>query len=244
MLQIILNNWNAAKVSMLIGEQPSPFFESRVFSEFHTAVEEGVLTPTQRNLHAQQLMDINQIFGREVFPPSMIIKDMNLSGKAEAMQYLQQQEQQMQAVNAEAQNIEHTFNEAKIKEMYARTAAAIATARERHGRAESNIGLLEERLSEISKNQSLSIKSKMEALAQLVEVVGKYGEIETNLKMNEIQSLNFEEEMRENQERQQAKQSSESNKFMQELMGGMMQQQSLQGDQQMQGQEEPQAMNQ
>jgi hypothetical protein len=229
---------------MLIGEQPSPFFESRVFSEFHTAVEEGVLTPTQRNLHAQQLMDINQIFGREVFPPSMIIKDMNLSGKAEAMQYLQQQEQQMQAVNAEAQNIEHTFNEAKIKEMYARTAAAIATARERHGRAESNIGLLEERLSEISKNQSLSIKSKMEALAQLVEVVGKYGEIETNLKMNEIQSLNFEEEMRENQERQQAKQSSESNKFMQELMGGMMQQQSLQGDQQMQGQEEPQAMNQ
>jgi len=54
-------------------------------------------------------------------------------------------------------------------------------ARERHGRSEADIGLFEERLSEISRNRALATKDKMEALAKLVEVIGKYGEIETSL---------------------------------------------------------------
>jgi len=149
LLQIVLNNWTPEKCALYLGEEPSEFFYSRIFAKFQVLVEEGLLTPTQRNMQAQQMMDINQLFGREVFPPSMIIKDMNLSGKAEAMEFLQQQEQQMQAQQQEAQNIEHTFQEAKLKEMYARAAAQIATARERHGRAEADIGLFEERLSEI-----------------------------------------------------------------------------------------------
>lgn len=219
LLQIALNNWNAEKVGLMIGEDPSPFFYSKIFSKFQVIVEEGDLTPTQQNMQAQSLMDINAAFGREVFPPSMIVPHLNITGKAEAIQFLQQQEQQQQAVQQEATNIQHAFEEAKLKELYAKATASIATARERHGRAESNIGLLEERLSEISKNQSLSTKAKMEAVKEMVEVAAKIGEIETAAKMNQIQAMNDEEAVREDIERSKAKASSDANKFVTELMG-------------------------
>lgn len=219
LLQIVLNNWTAEKVSLYIGEEPSPHFYSRVFAKFQVLVEEGLLTPTQRNMQAQQLMDINQLFGREVFPPSMIIKDMNLSGKAEAMQFLQQQEQQMQAQQQEAQNIQHTFEEAKLKELYARAAAQIATARERHGRTEADIGLFEERLSEITHNRAMATKAKMEALDKLVDIVGKFGEIETALKMSQIQDFDRTQQAEEDVEKVDAKRTAMSNDFVTQLMG-------------------------
>ncbi len=218
LLQIVLNNWNAEKVGLLIGEEPSPHFYSKIFAKYNTIVEEGLLTPTQKNLQAQQMMDINASFGREVIPPSMIIKDMNIQGKAEIMQFLQQQEEQAAAIQQETQTIQHAFEEAKLKELYSRATANIATARERHGRAESNIGLFEERLSEITRNRALATKDKMEALEKLVDVIAKYGEIETALKMNEIQSFDYEQEAKENFEKADAKRTSLANDFKTSIM--------------------------
>lgn len=217
-LQIILNNWSAEKVGLMIGEDPSPFFYSKIFSKFQVIVEEGDLTPTQQNMQAQSLMDINQAFGREVFPPSMIVPHLNITGKAEAIQFLQQQEQQAQAVQSEATNIQHAFEEAKLKELYARAANSIAAAKERYGRFESNIGLLEERMAEVSKNRALSTKAKMEALEKMVDVIGKYGEIETMLKMNDIQSFEYQEKAIEDDEKTQAHQEAASNEFLSKLM--------------------------
>jgi hypothetical protein len=219
LLQIALNNWNAAKVEWMIGEEPSPYFYSRVFAKFKTIVEEGLLTPTQKNLQAQQMMDINTTFGREVIPPSMIIKDMNIQGKAEIMQFLQQQEQAMQAQQQEASNIQHTFEEAKLQEMMSKAAMNLANARERHGRAESNIGLFEERLSMISKNRSISIKEKMEATNKLLEAIQKYGEIETQLKAQEIEGFDYKTELGEDREKQDAKRTALSNEFIQQILG-------------------------
>lgn len=217
LLQIVQNNWNAPKVSLLIGEEASPLFHSKIFAKFQVLVEEGELTPTQQNMQAQSLLDINTAFGREVFPPSMIVPHLNITGKNEAVQYLQQQEQQVAAQQQELQHIQHNLEDAKLKELYARAAANIAMARERHGRAESNIGLLEERLSEISKNQSLSTKAKMEAVKEMVEVAAKFGEIETSLKLAEVEAMNQQESIREDVERVKAKQSSDSNKFLTQL---------------------------
>ena len=161
----------------MIGEEPSPYFYANIFAKYQTIVEEGLLTPTQKNLQAHQMMDINQIFGREVIPPSMIIKDMNVQGKAEIMEFLQGQEQSASALQQEQTAVQHAFEQAKLQELTSRAAANIASAKERYGRFESNVGLLEERISEISKNRSLSTKAKMEALEQLMNVIQKYGEI-------------------------------------------------------------------
>jgi len=225
LLQIALNNWNAPKVKLLIGEEPTAFFYSKIFCKYQVLVEEADLTPTQQNLQAQQMLDMNQMFGREVFPPSMIIPKLNITGKGEIIPFLQQQEQQAQQMQEQEMIVKHSAEDAKIKELYSRSTANIAMAKERVGRFDANVGLLEERLSEISKNQSLSTKAKMEALEKMVDVIAKFGEVESMLKLHDIESLNYQETIKEDQEREKARYSSEGSQFLEKIMGNMQQQQ-------------------
>lgn len=218
-LQIMLNNWNAEKVKILIGEEPSPFFYSRIFTKFQTMVEEADLTPLQQNLQAQQMMDINAAFAREVFPPSMIIPKLNITGKGEIIPFLQQQEQAAQQLQQEQTAVQHAFEDAKLKELYTRATNNLAMARERHGRAEADIGLFEERLSEITRNRALATKDKMEALEKLVDVIAKYGEIETMLKMSQLESFDYEQAKKEDVEKMDAKKTSLANVFRSSIMG-------------------------
>lgn len=231
-LQIPLNNWNAEKIELYIGEEPSPHFYSKVFSKYQVLVEESDLTPTQQNLQAQQMFEVNEKFNREVFTPSQIIPKLNIAGKAEVIEMLKQQEQQQAAMQNEMQNTQHAFENAKLQELMSKAASNLATARERHGRAESNIGLFEERLSMISRNRAMATKEKMEALEKMVDVIAKYGEVETMLKMHDIETLDYRAEQTEDSEKIDARQTALANEFMQKIMGSINQPQEQQMQQQ------------
>jgi len=226
LLQISLNNWNAAKVGLYIGEEPTPFFHSKIFSKYQVVVEEADLTPTQQNLQAQQMLDVNQMFGREVFPASMIIPKLNITGKGEIIPYLQQQEQQQAAVQAEATNLQHTVEEMKLKELMAKIHNQLSQARERDSRSESNVGLFEERMSMISKNHALASKEKMAALAQLLETIQKFGEVETFLQSNNLESIKMDEEDQEKEQRQAVERQEASKRFIEQIMGSQPSQQN------------------
>lgn len=236
LLQIVLNNWNAEKVQLYLGEEPSPYFYSKIFSKFQTIVEESDLTPTQQNLQAQQMFEINERFGREVFPPSMIIPKLNITGKADAIKFLQEQEQQAQQMQQEQHNLQHMVEDAKLKELYSRATANIARAREDHSRSESNLGLYEERLSMIEKNRAMSLKEKQAALTSLLDNIARFGELETAHQQHKLdqqnQQLMYEEEM----EKRDVEKRTESNKFLEKIMGGMQ----AGGDNQSMGQPMPQ----
>lgn len=221
MLQYALYNWNDAKVSQMIGEEPSPHFYSRVFAKYNTVVEEGDLTPTQNNLQAQQMLDINATFGREVFPASMIIPKLNITGKGQIIPFLEQQEQQMQATQAEATNIQHAFEEAKLKEMLSKATANIARAREDHSRSESNLGLYEERLSMIERNRAMTLAEKQKALAALLESIQKFGEMETAYAENKLKIDEYGIKTEEELQKQDVERRTESNKFLEQIMRGM-----------------------
>ena len=225
LLQVALNNWNAEKVKLLIGEEPSAFFYSKIFSKFQVLVEEADLTPTQQNLQAQQMLEMNERFGREVFSPSQIIPKLNITGKAEIIQILQQQEQQMQAVQEHETTLQHTVEEMKMKELMAKIHNQLSQARERDSRAESNVGLFEERMSMISKNHALASKEKMAALAQLLETIQKFGEVETFLKSNDLESIKYDEEEVEKTQRQNVERDQASKRFVEQIMGSMTQNQ-------------------
>ena len=232
-IQIVLNMWNEAKVGLILGEEPSPHFYSKIFAKYKVIVEPGLLTPTQKNLQAQQMMDINQAFGREVIPPSMIIKDMNIQGKSEIMEYMQSQEQQASAAQAEETNIRHAFESAKLQELYSKATANIAAARERDGRKDANIGLFEERLSEITQNRAMATKAKMEALEKLVDIIGKYGEIEAAIKMNNLEGIEYRQEEKEDRERIDARRMALANEFKASIMGSNQMGQNQMSQQQM-----------
>lgn len=248
MLEIVLYNWNAEKIKLIIGEEPTEYFYSKIFARFQTIVEEGLLTPTQKNFQAQQMLEINERFGREVLPASMIIKDMNIQGKAEIMAYLQQQEEQTAHKQNEMENVQHAFEDAKIKELYSKAVANIARAREDHSRSESNLGLYEERLSMIERNRAMSLKEKQSALASLLESIQKFGEIETQYADNKLNleaiGIRTEEEL----EKQDVERRTQANKFFEEIMGNAPQLngQNQQGQMGQEGQQQqnPQDQNQ
>jgi hypothetical protein len=217
-LQMILYNWNASKIGYILGEEPTALFYNKMFAKYQVIAEEGLLTPTQRNYQAQQLLEINERFGREVFPPSMIVKDMNIQGKAEAVEYLKQQEQAMQEAQQEKEALSHAYEDARLKELYSKAMSNIAMARERHGRAEADIGLFEERLSEITHNRAMATKAKMEALEKLVDVIAKYGEIESMLKLTQVEQFNDAQSQDEDVEKADAKRTSLANQFKSSIM--------------------------
>jgi len=222
LLQIALSNWNDKKVGLMIGEDPSPHFYSKIFAKYKTIVQEGLLTATQKNLQAQQMLDINTTFGREVIPPSMIIKDMNIQGKAEIMEFLQKQEQQASSMQQEQAQVAHAFEHAKLQELMSKVTVNIANARERHGRSESNLGLYEERLSMIERNRALSLKEKQSALTSLLENIQKYGEIETEYQENKLNIQSQEIIFNEDMEKRDAERRTEANKFMEAILGQAM----------------------
>lgn len=228
LLKVVLNNWNAEKVKLMIGEEPTPFFYSKIFPKFQVLVEEGELTPTQSNFQAQQMMDMNAAFGREVFPPSMIIPKLNITGKGEIIPFLQQQEQQAAAVQAEAQNIQHTVEEMKIKELMAKIHNQLSQARERDSRSASNVGLFEERISEISKNHAISTREKMDALTKMLEAIQKFGEVETFLQANNLESIKWDEEEIEDQSRFAIERSEAEKDFITNIMKSAPTQQQTQ----------------
>lgn len=223
MLMIVLHRWNAEKVGMLIGEEPSPFFYSRVFSKFQVVVEEADLTPTQQNLQAQQMMEINERFGREVFSPSQIIPKLNVTGKAEIIEILKQQEEQAAQIQQDQQQLQHMVEDAKLKELYSKVAANVATARERHGRAEADVGLFEERLSEISQNRSMALKNKVDALSKLLETLNMYGEQQVDSKEGDLEVMEDKQVNNEDREKDDAKRTSLANEFMNSIMGNSQQ---------------------
>jgi len=159
LLNIVLNNWDASKVSLIINEEPSPLFYSGIFSKYQTVVEEGILTPTQQYQEYQSWLELNQQLGG-VIPAEKLAEKAPIQGKKELMEILQAQREQQAAAAAELQNIQHASEEAKLRELHSKAAANVAMAKERYGRFESNIGLLEERISEITRNRALATKDK------------------------------------------------------------------------------------
>lgn len=220
MLQIVLNNWNEAKVGLIIGEDPSPYFYSKIFTRYQTIVEEGLNTATQKQQEFVQWMELNQALGG-IIPPSEIAKRAVIQGKSELIEILQQQEQ-MQAAQAEhTQMVQHSLEDAKIKELYARSANLISQAKERHSRSDANVGLFEERLSELRKNEAISIREKMDALTKLLEAIQKYGELETALQAANLESYDYAEDAKQQQEKQRARMQSTDNEFVAKMMGSM-----------------------
>jgi len=119
----------------------------------------------------------------------------------------------------EQAELAHTIENAKLQELMTKATNNLASARERHSRSDSNIGLFEERLSMISKNHSMAVKEKMEATTKLLEAIQKYGEIETLLKESQIENFDYREELNENRDKQDAKQMSSGNEFLSKLLG-------------------------
>ncbi len=220
MLKIILNNWEPGKIALIINEEPSPFFYSKIFAKYQVTVEEGILTPTQQYQEYQAWLELNQQLGG-IIPPEKLAAKAPIQGKKELMEILAQVAQQQAAAQQELTNIQHAAEEAQIQKIYSEAANNVASAKERYGRYESDLGLKDERESELTKNRAMATKFKMEALEKMVDVTAKLGAVETMMKLSDIDQMQDQDIVKEDQETNKSQDEAMQNEFLAKLMSGI-----------------------
>lgn len=211
--QIIQNKWSPAKIGRILGEKPNPEFLNKTFSKYDVQVAEGINTPLQQQMQFRQMLELNQMIGG-IIPPKFLLELATIQGKDKIIEAIEQQQKEQQEAQKEEMMLKHAMDEATLQNMHAKSANELAMARERHGRAEANIGLFEERLSEISQNRAMAIKAKIEALKTLVETMATYGELEATQKARDLESMNLLQKEDERAEKIDAKATSKSNDFL------------------------------
>jgi hypothetical protein len=220
-MKIVQNMWSPGKVARLLGEEPTENFFDKMFAKYHVTVAEGMNTPVQKQQQFVQALELNQMLGG-IIPPKYLLKISTIEGKDEIIAAIEEQQAHAAAMEQQKQQLEAAVLDAKLKQSYANAASQIANARERHGRAESNIGLFEERLSEIAKNRAMATKEKVEALEKLLDLTHRYGEMEAALKGAELQTVEMQNEAEEDREKADAKQTSLANDFVMSILNNYM----------------------
>lgn len=225
-MRIIQINWSPIKVARMLNEEPAPEFFAKAFSDFDVIVEEGLNTPTQQTQQFIQLLKFQEVTGIQI-PAQLYLKNAPIQGKDELIQALTEQEQQQAAMQDQQMKLNLALLDAQLQREQAGAVSDIAMARERHGRAESNIGLFEERLSEITHNRAMSVKAKVEALKNLLETMSQYGMVNVDKGSSILEGLSLYQESKEDREKVDAKQTAISNSFVQQMMTAGLQ--GLQG---------------
>jgi len=209
----IIRRWSPAKMQRILGKRVSPQFEFKIFSKFDCLVAEGLNTTIQQQQQFVQMMQLNEMLGG-IIPPKFILQYATIQGKNEIIEAVEQQQAEMAEVQKQQQMMEQNLLEAQMQNLQARSVSDIAMARERHGRAESNVGLFEERLSEITQNRANALKARMEALEKLLGSVSQFGQIEVAANQMKLDKMQQEQEVQEDREKMDAKLTADSNKFL------------------------------
>lgn len=202
--------WSPAKMRRILGKDPSPELQSKTFGKYETLVEEGLNTSTQQQEQFIQILKLNEILGG-IIPTKFILEKSTIQGKNEIIAAVEEKEKQAAQMQQEQNMLQQTMLEAQMQNMHAKSVADIAMARERHGRAESNVGLFEERLSQITQNRASAIKDKVESLAKLLEIGSSYADLQTLVAATQLESLDEKQIAEEDREKLDAKMTSETN---------------------------------
>lgn len=189
-MRIIQNKWSPAKIARIIGKEPSAEFLNKTFSKYDVLVSEGLNTTVQQQQQFMQMLQLNEVL-EGMIPKKFILKHATIQGKDEIIEAIEEQEKMAAEAAQQEMLLDHAIKEAQLQNLQAKSTGEIAMARERNGRAESNIGLFEERLSEITQNRSKSLKNKVEALEKLLGLVSQYGESDASIKAAQLQGENL-----------------------------------------------------
>ena len=169
-IEIIQKNWTFGKVKEVIGEDPTPEFENKLFFKYGCKVATGVLTETQQQLEAQQLMYIKEMGGPIEW--SDILPKLTLQNKEELLEKMQQREQA-------AQQQQQQMAQLQMQQMQVDNQTKISYAH-------SQDGLAQERIAKIQLDKALNNERMQRAEEEKTE-----GLINVIKALKEIQSLDL-----------------------------------------------------
>ncbi len=165
-IEFIQKNWTFGKVRQVIGEEPSPEFDSKIFFKYGCKVIQAPLTETQQQLELAQILHVQQLYP-DLIPPDEILECMNLQNKdriiekvmakQKAMQEQQQKMEQMQMQEIEVNNL--------TKVAYAHSQEGLA--KERVAKIQTDSAVAQDKLRRAHQEDTASLLNVVKALKEL-----------------------------------------------------------------------------
>lgn len=202
--KIIQNNWSPAKIARILGKEPNVEFLTKTFSKYDVLATPGLNTVVQQQQEFAQVVQLNQLLGG-IIPPRFILEKATIQGKNEIIKAVEEERQAQQEAQKEQMLLEHAKFEAELQLKSAQAVNELTWAKERDQRSKADIGLYEERLSQITNNKSQALKTRVEALEKLLAINAVYGENATNQNKGELDAMGIQQEVRDITEKSDAK---------------------------------------
>lgn len=164
----IIQTWTPEKIKRIINEEPTQQFYNRDFTKYDIAVQEGMLTDTQRQMYFRQLVDLKQL-GVPV-SGAMLAEAAPIQGKTEYVQQLKQEEQaQAQQMQQQAQ-MQQQLLDSQRQLAQAKSISDIALSKERFTRAVANMGLEDERAARAVDDRASASLDRARAMKELASL--------------------------------------------------------------------------
>ena len=187
----IVRRWSAAKVAKIIGKKPDISFFTKTFSKYDVVVAEGMNTAVQQQNEFNQIIQLNTMLGG-IIPARFILDKATIQGKDEIIKAVDEQSKLQSEMAQQEAMLKQALIQAQIGETQTKATANLYMAKERDARVESNVGLYEERLSEIAQNHALSLKHKSDAIEKLANVSAMYSSSDISKAKDDISLLQSE----------------------------------------------------
>lgn len=165
-IEMIQKLWTEGKVRQVIGEDPTPEFQDKLFFKYGAKVVQGMLTETQQQLELNQLLYFKQVTGIDI-PNEEILEIAQIQNKdrivkkiAEREKAAAEQAQQMSQLQMQQLQID---NQTKLS--YANSQDGLAD--ERRAKIQLDRAVNEERLSRAGEERAAGAVNLLKALKEL-----------------------------------------------------------------------------
>jgi hypothetical protein len=164
----IIQTWTPAKVERIINQKPAKQFYDQDFTKYDIAVQEGMLTDTQKQMYFRQLVDLKQL-GVPV-SGKMLAEAAPIQGKSEFIRQIEQEEKAAAQQAQQAAQIQQQVLDSQRQMSQARAISDIALSKERFTRAVANMGLEDERAAKAIDDRASAALDRVKAMKELQDV--------------------------------------------------------------------------
>lgn len=165
-VEYIQKNWTYGKVRQVIGEEPSPEFDSKIFFKYGCKVVQAPLTETQQQLELAQLLHLQQL-APDVVPLDEIVEAMTLQNKDRIIEKIMQKQKGMQEQQQKMEQLQ--MQEMQVNNMtkvaYAHSQEGLAA--ERVSRIETDKAIAEDKLKRAHEEDTKGLLNVVKALKEL-----------------------------------------------------------------------------
>lgn len=168
-IEMAQKNYTFGKVRNIIGEDPTPEFDNKLFFKYGCKVAPGVLTETQQQLEAQQLIYARETLGIPI-RSERILSKMVIQDKDELLKEIKEDEQAQAKMGQQRAQLEmqqmQVDNETKLS--YARSQDGLA--KERTAKIQVDKAMAMQKIHESQREDTSSMLNLVKAIKEIQSI--------------------------------------------------------------------------